>query len=192
MFTFAQQLTPMIKEPPLQSLVEDDDLALKEVYLEYREPFINYARKFSLDDDDILDIYQDSIIAMRENFIEGNVTELTSSIKTYLFGIGKYKIYAHLRKNNKTKVLEEQHLPENEEEGFNFEMSENPLTEKQEILKKALEKMGGRCRNILELFYYRGMSIDEIRDSEGYENNNTVKSQKSRCLKSLKEMILNP
>lgn len=182
----------MIKDPPLQALIGDDAPALKKVYLEYREPFINYARKFRLNNDDILDIYQDSIIAMRENFMEGNVTALTSSVKTYLFGIGKYKIYAHLRKNNKMSVLEEQHIPEREEESFDFEVNENLLTEKQEVLKKALKKMGHRCRNILELFYYRGMTIDEIRDSEGHENNNTVKSQKSRCLKTLKEMILNP
>lgn len=179
-------------EPSLQSFKDGDDVALKKVYVEYRGPFINYARKFQLDEEAILDIYQDAIIALHENFASGKIKEMDSSIKTYLFSIGKYKIYSYLRKHNKMRVLDDQHIPDTETKGFDFELDENPLTEKQAILKKALEKMGGKCKLILELFYFRGLTIDEIRVSENYENNNTVKSQKSRCLKTLKEMILKP
>jgi len=35
------------------------------------------------------------------------------------------------------------------------------------------------------------MKLDEIMSTQGYENKNVVKSQKSRCLKSLKDLILN-
>ena len=181
-----------MEEPSLQSFKEPGDAALKKVYVNYRAPFINFARKFKLSEDEILDVYQDSIIVLRENILSGKIEQLNSSIKTYLFSIGKYKIYAHLRENNKMKVLEEQQVPEKETGTFDFEMEGNPLTEKQTLIKNALEKMGGRCKLILELFYYRGLTIDEIRISENYENNNTVKSQKSRCLKTLKKMILNP
>lgn len=182
----------MVKEPPLQSFKNADDAALKKVYVGYRAPFINFARKFQLDDDEILDIYQDSIIALHENFVSGKIEELNSSIKTYLFGIGKYKIYAHLRENKKLRVLEDHNLPEEEAQNFDFDATVNPLSEQQNHIKAALEKMGGKCKLILELFYYRGMTIDEIRISENYENNNTVKSQKSRCLRTLKNMVLNP
>ncbi len=182
----------MKKEPPLQDFINGDDTALKEVYVEYRLPFINFARKFQLEQDEILDIYQDTIIAMHENFISGKVEEMRSSIKTYLFSIGKYKIYAYLRANRKMNLLNDKDLPKTAAQEYDFEINENPLTEQQVLMRNGLEKMGGRCRNILELFYYRGLTIDEMRISEGYENNNTVKSQKSRCLKKLKEMILNP
>lgn len=178
----------MKKEPPLQNFIDGDNTALKEVYINNRLPFINFARKYQLDQDEILDIYQDSIIAMHENFINGKVEKMQSSIKTYLFGIGKYKIYSYLRENRKMGDLKNEALPDEP----NFEIDESIPNEKQLIIKKALEKMGGSCRNILELFYYRGLTIEEIRISEGYQNDNTVKSQKSRCLKKLKEMILNP
>jgi len=182
----------MVEEPPLENLRKGDDQALRKVYVEYRQPFLNYARKFQMDDDSILDIYQDSIIAMRENLINGKVNDLKSSLKTYLFGIGKYKVYAYLREHKKTHLMDTVDIPGESVPEFDVEPEGNPLTEKQELIKRALLKMGGRCRNILELFYYRGLTIDEIRESEGYENNNTVKSQKSRCLKTLKQMILNP
>lgn len=181
----------MVKEPSLKSFKEADDTALKEVYVSYRASFINFARKYELGEDEILDIYQDAIIALRENFVSGKIEELNSSIKTYLFSIGKYKIYAHLRENKKMRVLEDYNTPEAEVEDLDFSSGEESLSEQQVMLKAGLEKMGKSCRLILELFYYRGMTIDEIRVSQNYENNNTVKSQKSRCLKTLKNMILN-
>lgn len=178
-------------EPTLQSFKEAGDTVLKKVYVNYRAPFVNFARKFQLSEDEILDIYQDAIIVLRENIQSGKIEELNSSIKTYLFSIGKYKIYTHLRENNKMRVVDEQQIEE-EAQDFDLDLGSERLTEKQTILKKSLEKMGGKCKLILELFYYHGLTIDEIRISENYENNNTVRSQKSRCLKTLKNMILNP
>lgn len=182
----------MVEDPPLENFRKGDDEALRKVYVEYRQPFLNYARKFQLDDDAILDVYQDSIIALHENLVRGKLKDLKSSLKTYLFGIGKHKVYAYLRKHKKTHLMENEQIPSESVPEFDIEPERGFLTEKQEHIKKALEKMGGRCQNILELFYYRGLTIDEIRDCEGYENNNTVKSQKSRCLKNLKKMILEP
>lgn len=183
--------TLMIQEPSLQAFKEANDTTIEKIYVNYRAPFINFARKFKLDDDEILDIYQDTIIILRENVINGKIKDFSCSIKTYLFGIGKNKIYAHLRKNNKMKVLEHGDALRDETENLDY-VPEVDLNEQQTIVKEALEKMGGKCKLILELFYYRGLTIDEIRVRENYENNNTVKSQKSRCLRTLKNMILNP
>jgi DNA-directed RNA polymerase specialized sigma24 family protein len=41
----------------------------------------------------------------------------------------------------------------------------------------------------LYLFYYRGMTLEDIQREMTYEAKDTVKSQKSRCLKQLKEII---
>lgn len=180
----------MIKEPPLHALKEADSQALKKIYLSYRVPFLNFARKYQLSDSEILDIYQDAIIALRENIINGKIELLSSSLKTYLFSIGKYKVYSRLRELNKMSVIEDYKTANEEEENFDFEINTS-LTEQQVLLKEGLENLGEKCRVILELFYYRGLTIDEIRISQKYQNNNTVKSQKSRCLKTLKEMILN-
>jgi RNA polymerase sigma-70 factor (ECF subfamily) len=42
---------------------------------------------------------------------------------------------------------------------------------------------------MLTLSFYRGLSNEEIATLEGYENEAVVRSQKSRCLKTLKELI---
>ncbi|GAA0872896.1 hypothetical protein GCM10009117_20430 [Gangjinia marincola] len=179
----------MTKQTTLEALKKGDEEALQEIYISNREPFINYALKFNLDRDEILDVYQDAIIALQENIVSGKLSSLSSSIKTYLFGIGKYKIYEKIRKQSKLTLVEENTLKEEE---YDLDLHEDAPSEQQILLKEGFSMLGDRCKRILELFYYRGYTIDEIRVSENYENNNTVKSQKSRCLKSLRQAVLNP
>ena len=54
--------------------------------------------------------------------------------------------------------------------------------------KKSFEKLGQQCRKVLQLFYYDEKKLDEIQTLLGYTNKDVLKSQKSRCLKQLKEL----
>ena len=59
------------------------------------------------------------------------------------------------------------------------------------MLQKGLNKLGDQCKKVLELFYYEEKKLDEIQSILGYTNKDVLKSQKSRCLKQLKELIKN-
>ena len=72
--------------------------ALDAIYLLYKDEFVNFCRKFNISQDKILDIYQDSMIAFYENVVSGKLSEMSSTIKTYIFSIGKYSIYNMLKK----------------------------------------------------------------------------------------------
>ena len=74
----------------LEKLRNDDEQMLKKIYLDFKEDFILFAKKHQLSKDEILDIYQDAILALRENAVLGKITPSESSLKTYFFGIGKY------------------------------------------------------------------------------------------------------
>lgn len=172
-------------------LKESDKEALKMVYIENRNPFINFARKFHLSDDDILDVYQDAIIFIQEKAIKGEIENLTCTIQTFLFGIGKYMLFDKARKNNK-KVAEfplekEDYAYKSIAEDF-FEETPNKL---ELLLQKGFASLGKKCKEVLRLFYYRGFTIDEISKKLDYKDKNVVKSQKSRCIKQLKEKINN-
>ena len=84
--------------------------ALDAIYLLYKDEFVNFCRKFNIGEDKILDIYQDSMIAFYENVVSGKLSEMSSTIKTYIFSIGKYSIYNMLKKENKTVSFDRQHL----------------------------------------------------------------------------------
>ena len=102
-----------------------------------------------------------------------------------MFAIGKFKIYKQLNKN-KTLYHEGNiiHLSE-EMQLFEAEVEE----EKQFILQKAWRLLGAKCQIILELYYYKGRTLDEIQSELDYTSKDVLKSQKSRCLKQLKEFV---
>ncbi|SDR92392.1 RNA polymerase sigma factor, sigma-70 family [Polaribacter sp. KT25b] len=179
----------MREQQTLLLLKQADKNALKMVYTENRTPFINFARTLGISDDDILDVYQDAIIVLQEKALKGEIDHLKCTIKTYLFGIGKYMLYEKTRKNN--KKIKDFSL---EKEDYNYKEISNKFLDDepnqfQLLLQKAFTTLGKKCKEVLTLFYYRGYTIDEITDALNYDNKNVVKSQKSRCLKQLKEKI---
>ena len=74
-------------------LKQGDPKTLEKIYLDNREGFINFSKKYNVEEYDAVDIYQDSILVLRENAINGKIDSLQSNISTYLFAIGKYKIF---------------------------------------------------------------------------------------------------
>ncbi len=165
-------------------LRNDDKKALEEVYVAYKEAFVNYGLRFNLDRDDLIDVYQDSVIAMHQNFTTKQLHIENSSLKTYLFSIGKHKIFDRLkeRKQFVGTFTEEDAYEE-------IDVSEAVLTNEQQLLQKYFKRLGESCQHILKLFYYRSLSIKEIVQQTQYKDENTVKSHKSRCLKKLIALI---
>jgi len=98
----------------LDRLKQDDLTALDEVYISYKETFLLFGRTFSAPDEDITDIYQDTMISLYENVKNGKLETLTSSLKTYLFAIGRFKIYKQMERNKKI-CFEEQIIYSSEE-----------------------------------------------------------------------------
>ncbi len=165
-------------------LRNDDKKAFEEVYLSYKDAFVSYGLQFNLDREDLIDVYQDSVIAMYQNFTQKQTQLEASSLKTYLFSIGKHKIYDRLkeRKQFVGAVVVEDDFEE-------IAVEEMILSEEQKQLRRFFGHLGESCQHILKLFYYRGLSIKEIVAQTHYKDENTVKSHKSRCLKKLIMLI---
>lgn len=177
----------MKNEPSIKALRTGDPVAYQVIYEGYRDTFIGFASKYDIDQEAIVDIYQESMIVLYENVMKGKVKEFSSSIKTYLFGIGKFKLYEQLRAQKKMVLVNDFQ----DTEAY-VEVDNTELTDRQKALKEHFQSLGERCRNILELFYLQGFKIKEIMIAANYENENTVKAQKSRCLKQLKTMMNPP
>lgn len=163
--------------------------ALKGVYKEYRTEFFKFAYRYTTDDILLEDIFQDAIIAVYENALAGKLDSLQSTVKTYLFSTGKYMIFKKFR-DTKEFSTEESYLFDQYEQAVIEDVFEDEgPDEYQKQLIANFKKLGDKCREILELFYLQGLKLEEIMNVQGYENKNVVKSQKSRCLKSLRELI---
>ena len=175
------------------ALKDGSESAFKKVYQENRLPFFNFAIKYGIESHEAKDIYQDAYVAFYENIRRGKLSELRSSISTYLMSIGKYMILDNLRKQQK-KVRSEKVIAQvqavDEEVGV-LDIEREELNPRQLVLRRYFERLGEKCKKILTLFYYNKYSIKEIMEVGNYNSENVVKSQKSRCLKTLKDAIRN-
>lgn len=173
----------------MRELQSNDRLAIKALYQRYRSEFIGFGKRYGLDEHDLADVYQEAFLALRKRALQGKLDAVESSLKTYLFGIGKHKIYDTLKRKGKTQPYESRlHVVDTDIPEIEIGAVE-PLTERQVMLRKHLKKLGDKCREVLTLFYYRGLNIEEIVTLAGYRNANVVKAHKSRCLKTLREMM---
>ena len=169
----------------INRLKVDDPKVIKKFYEAHKKEFVFFARRYPLDHDSILDVYQDAVIALIENAKKGSIDDLKSSLSTYLFGIGKFMIYKKLKKEKRIISLEDSEFPEVAFETYN----EDEVNLQVRLLQKGLEKLGEQCQKVLQLFYYEEKKLDEIQQLLNYTNKDVLKSQKSRCLKQLKDII---
>jgi RNA polymerase sigma-70 factor (ECF subfamily) len=155
---------------------------LELVYKEYREEFVKWIIKsFKCSDDDAKEVYQQTIVTFYENIVNDKIRSFNSSIKTYLFAIGKNKLYA---------ISREKHRFQMEEDGVNT-ISEEMETEEEngqklQVVEKGLIALGDPCRKILELYYYHKKTMNDIANSLGLKNSETAKNMKYKCLKRLR------
>ncbi len=164
----------------------NNELVLKELYHSYKTSFIIFARKYPLETSDLDDIFQDAFIILRSHALAGKLNDVQSTMKTYLFGISKNLIFKKLKQNNLKYSFSEESEIQNMEP---FDLYETELTDQQKVLRHFFNHLGEKCRDVLTLAFYRGLTNEEIACLRKYESEAVVRSQKSRCLKNLKELI---
>jgi RNA polymerase sigma factor (sigma-70 family) len=177
------------EETLVQALKKGDREALGQFYQEGKAAFIKWAEKyFQCRYVEAVDVYQDAVITLYENIAAGKyVQQKDSSIKTYLYAIGK-NIF--LKKLNKEKKIQDKVIPElsvqplEDTEQKEKRMQEDEL--RYDAVRQAFSTMKEPCKSILKYFYYQGLSMRDIAARLGYKSEQVVKSQKVRCLKALK------
>ena len=186
MLTFVVFTALMTKETEqLQNRLRNGDKqALEEVYLKNKRAFLLFFASRGDGNVDLEDLYQDSVIALYQNFVLKKIQLKTCSLQTYLFAIGKNKMAARFKERS-LPLKEVQELSETI-----FEVDGAQLSREQELLIMEYPKLGEKCKEMLRLYYYRGLTDKEIVERTGYKDVNTIKSYRSRCLKKLKGFIL--
>lgn len=184
----------MSKQADHTNIIEEirngSDEALKEVYIKNRSRFLKYARKRGLSQEDAFDLYQDTYIVFQDNIQSGRLRHLTSSVSTYMIGIGKRIMMQRFRDDQKkVRLLSAGPVIEIDDQLDQFEIVLDELTNQQVLLAERFKLLSEACRQILTWFYYKRYSFKKIVQMGNYTNENSAKSQKSRCLKSLKKSI---
>ncbi len=164
--------------------------ALIDLYKSYRDEFIAWAKNtYQLRDEDSKDIFQDTILAFYNNVVSGQLTELNSEVKTYLFQIGKFKLINFLKKHNRTVTFSEFDLLSVVEPTEDKMLDQEESEFIKETVKKYLKEQCEDCKKILELYYFKEMDMKTIAKEMGYKNSDVAKKKKYECFKKLATMV---
>ncbi len=172
----------------IEKIGSGDRIYLRELYQKYRKEFGSWVMKhYQVDDDEAGEVYQKSFITLYCNIQEGKLTQLNSSIKTYLFAIGKNLLRDHFKSGKRFVDTMEVNIESNEIDDSIMEQYE------QSSLKTALSSMlneiGEPCKTVLELFYFHQYSMDSIAVELNYKTEQIAAKRKFICLKQLRSMI---
>lgn len=176
----------LIDQEIVERIKAGDDQAVISLYDNYRKEFLYWGyNNYSLSEDEGADVFQDTIIIFYNNVRKGKLEELSSSLKTYLFGIGKNLALKKIGRSSRMVVSNEMvQLNPDLDDKDPFE-----ATERQKIVAEVMDEMGDPCKSILRMFYFDRFTMDAIASRLGYKNEHVVKSQKLRCFNQLKKMI---
>ena len=157
-----------------------------------------YLRKtFSVSDEDLSDIYQESSVALFMNIRDGKLSNLTSTLSTYFLRIcinqtlkfmGKQKkvvpLFDDSRLTNKDsfrldKIDELYQLCTEDEEA-------EKVSRSVKIVQSIIESMPDTCKNVFQGYYWDNLTTTTIADMFGFANANSVKTQKYKCLQKFR------
>jgi RNA polymerase sigma-70 factor (ECF subfamily) len=171
----------------IESIRQGGQSELAMIYEQFREEFLHWiARESQCSDDDSKDIYQLAILIFYDNVKTGKLEYLTSSIKTYLFAVGRNVAKENMRKARRnTPINQEKWLKE-----YLVDEQDEPVDDSVfDVAKKALVQLGQPCSQLIELFYYEKKSMEEISLMMNYKNAETAKNQKCKCMARLRKLF---
>lgn len=171
-----------------------NQLVLKPLYRHYSEPFRNWITRSFPDckKEDVIDAFQEAVTALYFNIMEGIVRDMTSSIKTYLFAIGKNKMLDKMKKKD-YQHLRLTHISNDESlqiPKLELDIEKRYRKEHQkEVVQKLLDRIGEPCKKVLEFAFFKNYDPESIARTMGYKNESIARVRKSRCLKQLGELF---
>ena len=174
----------------LAAIQAGDETATTKLYRLHRTTFVNWlVGTYQIEEKLAVDIFQEAVLIFYENAIGGKI-QLKSSLKTYLFAIGKRRLYKHFEKERKYAHWQENSLEEIDlTDLVEEEKTSVSSNVQQRQLAKLLQKLGEPCKTILELFYGYEWNYADIALRLGYKSSHVAKTQKMRCMKQIRKTM---
>lgn len=175
-----------------------DNIELNRFISDEQGKVLSYLRKtFSVSDDDLNDIYQESSTALFLNIRDGKLSNLTSSLSTYFLRvcinqtlkfIGKRQKIVPLFNDN-TLTNKDAFRPDKIDELYQLcteDEEAEKVTRLEKIVQSIIESMPDTCKNVFQGYYWDNLTTTTIADMYGFSNANSVKTQKYKCLQKFR------
>ncbi len=173
----------------LKEIAAGGDKALQVIYRKYRSEFLVWAqRHYAVSEVDAVDVFQDVVIVFYKNVVSGKITHLESSIKTYLYGIGKNMLLKLVKNKGRVVLVEDMNDPLLNHIDWTVH-HESELNERQETIKSVLHQLTEKCLKIIQMFYYKRFSMEAIKENMGYSSEEVARTTKKKCLRKLETIV---
>jgi RNA polymerase sigma factor (sigma-70 family) len=174
-----------LEEALISELRKKNEVALKQLYRDNYTMILKLVVNNNGTEEEAKDVYQEAIIHFYERLSQAEF-ELTCKIKTYLYAVCRKLWLQRLSQRNKFIRIEEiESVSQAEEVAADIEQNEKNFS----AMSTSLDKLGEPCRSILEDYYLRNLTMDEITEKFGYTNSDNTKNQKYKCLQRLKKFF---
>jgi RNA polymerase sigma factor (sigma-70 family) len=164
----------------IQGIRQQDEKVLNWLYDNYLKAVKKFVLNNGGSEDDVSDVFQDSIIILYNQITENNL-KLTSDLKGYFFGIARNVWNNQFRKIQKTTSLE---IDVAEEDGVgedNYQLLER-------IVNKAFQKLTMEQQKILTLFA-EGKTYEIIAEKMDLKNEVNARRRKYLCKEALLDIM---
>jgi RNA polymerase sigma factor (sigma-70 family) len=168
---------------------KDNNEGAKLLYTsEYMAFAYKLGRKFNKSEEEIEDVFQDSLHALWQKFYEEDL-ELEYKLKTYLNSIiaNKYKDKYRLEKREEELMADILLLLDEFVEVDYDSSDEKQIEQKRKRLAALFKALGETCATILKLHTW-GHEYEEISGLVGHKNGDVTKAQAYRCREKLRAL----
>jgi RNA polymerase sigma-70 factor (ECF subfamily) len=172
-------------EELIKKYLKGDEKSLEVLIKRYLKPIYSFAFNFVLNQQDAEDLAQEIFLKMWRNLKK---FKKEKNFKSWLFTIAKNTCFDFLRKKRRNLILNAENLEivADLTPSLLEKMEKESLLEK---LKKEIEKLPFKMKEVIDLHYNFGLNFREISEILG-EPMNTVKSRHKRAISKLKRSIL--
>lgn len=127
---------------------------------------------------DAQDIFQDALIIFTRK-VQDNAFEQKAQMTTYLYGICRLLWKSHCRKQQRSQAFQSDFS-----EFTSIDDAEVDIEHEQKVktAEWALDVLGAKCLQLLNLFYYQDKTMLEISKAMGFASEKLAKNQKFKCL----------
>lgn len=175
----------------LKALARGERAATEQIYKQQFPIISGWLIKNGCSPDDAADLFQEAMVVLFGK-VQSADFALTCSVGTYLFSISKNLWYKRLQQSQREPGRLFDNTGDEDEWGIAYEEDLDVHHEREthfNQLNNALDQIGEPCRSLLQAFYHKDKSMQEIAADFGYTNPENAKTQKYKCLTRLRKLF---
>ncbi|MCC6459617.1 MAG: sigma-70 family RNA polymerase sigma factor [Saprospiraceae bacterium] len=173
----------------LDHLKQHLERALDDLYQCYRPAFLRWlqAEYPNLDHHDRLDIFQDTVIVVWNNVRSERLSELRSTLWTYVCGIGKLLAMSKRRKQGRVSYVED--MTEYLKGMDSFSELEFMTRDELDLIWKYIDQLDEPYCSVLTLTFKYDLSSAEIAELMNAASAAVVRVQRNRGMNQLRQLV---